>query len=150
MYTRIINNKPVWPYTLYQLKLDEPGTSFPTELSPELLVEFNVYPVVIDSKPEITYQQDANRLDPVLENGIWVQHWEIVDAANEDVQERFDQQCVIIRDQRNALLAESDWTQARDIPDALANLWQPYRQQLRDITEQSGFPFNVEWPAKPE
>ena len=149
MYTRIVNNIPVWPYTIAQLKADEPGTSFPAEISNDLLSEYGVHLVIIDSKPATTYQQDAVRVDPVLEDGKWVQHWQIVDVDSDVAQERFDQECVIVRARRNALLLESDWTQARDIPDNIANLWQPYRQQLRDITDQLGFPFNVEWPIDP-
>lgn len=54
-----------------------------------------------------------------------------------------------IRSQRNALLTETDWTQNRDVPENISILWQPYRQQLRDITDQSGYPFNVVWPTPP-
>lgn len=52
---------------------------------------------------------------------------------------------------RNALLAESDWTQLSDVPltSEQKSLWAAYRQQLRDITEQSGFPANINWPVKP-
>jgi len=54
-----------------------------------------------------------------------------------------------IRAQRNALLAASDWTQLPDAPvDQTA--WAVYRQALRDITDQEGFPANVVWPTKPE
>ena len=52
------------------------------------------------------------------------------------------------RAQRNSLLAASDWTQVADAPvDAAA--WAAYRQALRDVPQQDGFPSNVEWPSKP-
>jgi hypothetical protein len=54
-----------------------------------------------------------------------------------------------VREQRNRLLRDSDWTQTKDSPDAVDVLWQPYRQALRDITTQEGFPFNVVWPIAP-
>ena len=54
-----------------------------------------------------------------------------------------------VRQQRNAILASTDWTQARDIPDETALKWQPYRQALRDLTAQAGFPTNVTWPTEP-
>jgi hypothetical protein len=54
-----------------------------------------------------------------------------------------------VRTKRNKLLQESDWTQTKDSPDAVDVLWQPYRQALRDITTQQGFPFNVVWPIAP-
>jgi len=55
---------------------------------------------------------------------------------------------------RNQLLAESDWTQ---LPDARAAMgaekaaeWDAYRQALRDITDQPGYPAEINWPVKPE
>jgi hypothetical protein len=54
-----------------------------------------------------------------------------------------------IRAQRNNLLDASDWTQVFDAPVDRA-AWAIYRQALRDITIQAGFPANVIWPSKPE
>jgi len=53
-----------------------------------------------------------------------------------------------IRAQRNKLLKDSDWTQVADAPVDKA-AWATYRQALRDITKQDGFPVNVEFPAEP-
>jgi hypothetical protein len=60
-----------------------------------------------------------------------------------------EQLTVIIRNQRNNLLAQSDWTQLPDVPQATKDLWSTYRQALRDITTQSGFPTDVVWPTQP-
>lgn len=61
--------------------------------------------------------------------------------------QRGDVQWVMVRNMRNALLAESDWTQLPDAPvDAVA--WADYRQALRDITTQAD-PFSIVWPIKP-
>jgi len=52
------------------------------------------------------------------------------------------------RNKRNALLTESDWTQVADAPvDQTA--WATYRQALRDVPAQTGFPENIDWPAVP-
>lgn len=49
---------------------------------------------------------------------------------------------------RTLLLAASDWTQVADAPvDSLA--WAIYRQALRDIPSQSGFPYTISWPTPP-
>lgn len=55
------------------------------------------------------------------------------------------------RDERGRLLAASDWTQAGDAPlDAAARLaWATYRQALRDVTKQAGFPLEIDWPVAP-
>jgi hypothetical protein len=60
-----------------------------------------------------------------------------------------DELAAIARAKRNALLAETDWIQAADVPQATKDLWAPYRQALRDVPEQSGFPTDIVWPVKP-
>lgn len=53
-----------------------------------------------------------------------------------------------MRETRNRLLAESDWTQLSDAPVGSLD-WQIYRQNLRDVPSQAGFPWQVEWPIEP-
>ena len=56
------------------------------------------------------------------------------------------------REKRDQLLAETDYLLMPDYPissEALVAL-KTYRQALRDIPEQSGFPKTIEWPSKPE
>lgn len=56
----------------------------------------------------------------------------------------------IVREKRNKLLLECDWIHLPDSPDiSNINDWETYRQSLRDITDQSGFPETVVWPQKP-
>jgi hypothetical protein len=52
---------------------------------------------------------------------------------------------------RTQLLVNSDWTQLADVPLSAERRaqWATYRQALRDITDQSGFPDNINWPATP-
>jgi hypothetical protein len=53
-----------------------------------------------------------------------------------------------VRRTRNQKLTETDWTQLEDSPvDKVA--WATYRQALRDVPTQEGFPWTVEWPEKP-
>lgn len=54
-----------------------------------------------------------------------------------------------IRQQRDIALLRSDWTQAADAPITAEqkNAWATYRQALRDVPTQSGFPANVNWPT---
>ncbi len=54
-----------------------------------------------------------------------------------------------IRTERDAKLTSCDWTQVIDAPVDQA-AWATYRQALRDIPEQAGFPNEVNWPTKPE
>jgi hypothetical protein len=50
------------------------------------------------------------------------------------------------RRRRDGLLAESDWSQAKDIPEALSKKYAEYRQALRDIPSQVEFPETIVWP----
>jgi hypothetical protein len=58
------------------------------------------------------------------------------------------EQAKSVRATRDAKLAECDWTQVADAPVDKA-VWATYRQALRDITAQTGFPWTVEWPDAP-
>jgi hypothetical protein len=53
------------------------------------------------------------------------------------------------RMQRDSLLTASDWTQASDISQATKDKWATYRQALRDVPQQDGFPNTVVWPNQP-
>ena len=52
------------------------------------------------------------------------------------------------RMQRNYLLTASDWTQVVDAP-VDQSAWATYRQALRDVPDQAGFPNNITWPEPP-
>lgn len=54
-----------------------------------------------------------------------------------------------IREKRNELLRDSDWTVVADAP-TNKKAWKEYRQLLRDVTKQPGFPQTVEWPIAPK
>jgi hypothetical protein len=53
-----------------------------------------------------------------------------------------------VRATRGAKLAECDWTQVADAP-VDKTVWATYRQALRDVTAQEGFPWTITWPDAP-
>ena len=53
-----------------------------------------------------------------------------------------------VRQQRGIKLADCDWTQVADAPVDKA-VWATYRQALRDVTAQTGFPWTITWPDAP-
>jgi hypothetical protein len=59
------------------------------------------------------------------------------------------EQATSVRADRTKRLAESDWTQIADSP-ADKEAWATYRQALRDVTQQTGFPWTITWPTQPE
>ena len=58
------------------------------------------------------------------------------------------EQAKSVRTTRTQLLKDCDWTQIADST-ADKTAWATYRQQLRDITAQSGFPWTITWPDAP-
>jgi len=54
-----------------------------------------------------------------------------------------------VRATRDAMLSASDWTQVADAPVDKA-VWATYRQALRDVTAQTGFPWTITWPVEPQ
>lgn len=81
----------------------------------------------------------------VVEVKMWVPYTaeEKIEIENQKAQQ--------VREERNQLLSSTDWTQLNDTPlDNTAKVaWTSYRQALRDVPSQPGFPRNVVWPVKP-
>jgi Phage tail assembly chaperone protein len=72
-------------------------------------------------------------------------------ASGQWVGDTANQESVVIS-RRNGLLYASDWTQLPNNPltPEAQQQWADYRQQLRDITTQPGYPFSVVWPTAPQ
>ena len=138
-----------YPYTLTDLKRANPGTSFAKQISDETAAGFNCFPVAPTEPPAADYSINLERT-AVKQGGSWVEEWIATPATPEQIAERTEAKATEVRQQRNALLADCDWTQGKDIPDSTSDLWAPYRQDLRNIPEQPGFPWDVVWPTKPE
>jgi len=141
-----------FPYSIGALRRDNRNTSFPRNPSEEMLSDWNVFPVKDRPAPAFDpATENCNQVNPTLENGEWVMTWEVTPASAEEIAERLERKSAEVRQQRNQLLTECDWTQLADSPlDADAKLaWALYRETLRNVPEQPGFPWNVEWPPTP-
>ena len=55
-----------------------------------------------------------------------------------------------VKRDRDLLLSNTDWTQLPDVPEEVKQKWTAYRQALRDITSQPGYPLDVQWPSTPK
>ena len=137
-----------------------PNTSMPQQLSEELINEFGGD--VVFEGPQASggnhyqYSQAAGveQLDgkwytkyvlgPIFTDGeTTAAEQEAAYKATKDAK-----QAKSVRDQRNTKLSESDWTQIADSTADKA-AWATYRQALRDITIQNGFPWTIDWPVNP-
>ena len=147
MYLRIINNNITYPYSIKNLREDHPNISFPAELSEQMVVEWDMYEVRTTPKPS-DYTKNIVEGTPILVEGVYYQNWVQTDASQSEIDLRLSAKWEEVKLIRNEMLLECDWTQLLDIPTETKELWQPYRQSLRDITSQSN-PFNIVWPDKP-
>lgn len=138
-------------YSIGQLRKDNPNTSFPRNPTDELLAEWNVFPVKPTPGPSVDYTKNVKEGIPIKQGNDWVQVWEVTDATQEEIADRIDQKSRQVRSERDQKLAETDWIITKSIEVSVLNLsdWKAYRQALRDIPEQNGFPLNVSWPQKP-
>lgn len=146
----------------YPISEIEIRTKFPNVSFPEIFVCPENYAFVF-SVPQPEYDsvtQYVTESAPVLTTkNTWEQQWQLIkkyatqteeDAAiSEHATAQIDELSASLRQQRNNLLSESDWTQVLDAPVDRA-AWAAYRQQLRDVTSQPGFPHAITWPQKPE
>lgn len=144
MFIRITNGVPE-TYTIGQLRRDNPNTSFPKDIPPEILATFNVYPVKRVPAPQIDHKTHMPKQDIAEVNGEWTQVWNTVELPLDQAEEN-------IRAHRGYLLGDTDWIMAISYErgEPVPVEWADYRQALRDVPDQEGFPYSVEWPTKPE
>jgi|TARA_R110000764_G_scaffold12638_3_gene36916 hypothetical protein len=103
----------------------------------------------VDFLSDVSLQDDSDG------NGAYIKEWNLAIAQpSEDTLNTFDGQSarrmVMLRGQRNAILAETDWMASSDF--AISDAWRTYRQALRDITSQTPNAdnlSNINWPTKP-
>lgn len=149
MYVKVTNGVPT-QYTIGQLRKDNPNVSFPRQISEQTLQSFRVFPFTRAAYP--TYNKRTQRLevgDIEQVNGKWVEQWNVVNRTQEEVSQQDAMQEAKIRADRDERLAQTDWTQVADAP-VNQEAWATYRQALRDVPAQAGFPWSVTWPTQPE
>lgn len=95
-----------------------------------------------------TYPNDLPYIQKAIDNG-----WADITGSWPPKQEITNEQLATkIRNERDQLLNETDWVVARAFEQGqeVPVEWKEYRQALRDITLQPGFPLQVNWPIKPQ
>jgi uncharacterized protein (DUF1330 family) len=137
-----------------------PQVSLPRVWNQNVLDALNVEAVLEAPKPDAGPYQYVARNGVVQDaKGNWVTAWAVVDMFSDDeestkaekeaaYQAGLDAEAAKgIRAERNRLLSESDWMALSDV--TMSAEMATYRQALRDITAQEGFPHVVTWPTKP-
>lgn len=98
--------------------------------------------------PDHHVEQDAPNLDAA---GRWIMAWRQVPLTPDEIKQRHADKATEVRAERDRLLADSDWiaVSSYERGQAVPQAWVDYRQALRDVTAQPGFPWAVEWPDLP-
>ena len=159
-----------FPYTLGDFRRDNPQTSFPKNIPIEIIRRHAVFPVEEQVKPTydplaqtlnrdelphkevIRLKTEEDATDPVTSEvdqaqvgqPIYGNRWLVGYTAQNKPQEQAEE---AVRNQRDRLLSDTDWMALSD--NTMTTEMATYRQALRDITSQEGFPYSVTWPAKP-
>jgi hypothetical protein len=81
-------------------------------------------------------------------DGKWYTKYSVNNMDVDAITAKDEEQAKSVRASRTEKLKDSDWTQVIDAPVDQA-AWATYRQALRDITAQEGFPWDIEWPEQP-
>lgn len=118
----------------------------PQSLDAEAVAHIPGAVIVEADQPSATYYRGGEFLEPpaspgagyVFDDGAFAWVFDPAVASEE------------ARAHRAGLLAACDWTQLPDVPVAIKTAWAAYRQALRDITDQPGYPENIIWPIAPQ
>ena len=155
--------------TLSQFKASYPNTSFPKQITADVLDSYGYDPLLQGPQATVTAPYEISVRDGVEQvNGQWFTKYvvgpsftdttdsdgNVTSAADNEAayRARIDASAAEnVRSTRNQRLAECDWTQLADQPFSAADQveWAGYRQALRDLPDSAGFPHDVTWPDAP-
>ena len=147
-----------------------PNVSLPRVWDAKVCEFLGIDPVLAAPAPEVTDLQIAVQSGVKQDaKGNWVTDWDVRNKFNDYEKENEDgtkttvtraeqeaeylakkvaEKEASVRAERDKKLAETDWMALSDV--TMSEGWAVYRQALRDITGQDGFPDEVTWPTKPE
>ena len=155
--------------TVSQFKATQPNTSFPKQITTDILDSYGYDPVLNGAAATVTAPYGVSTRSGVEEiSGQWFTKFiagpVFTDTTDDDgnlttaadnqaaYRARIDAEAATsVRAQRDKLIAESDWTQLADCPlsDSVKASWVTYRQELRDVPTAEGFPHTITWPTNP-
>ena len=152
--------------TISQFKASYSNTSFPKNITNDILDSYGYDPVLNGAAATVTAPYGVSTRDGVEEiNGQWFTRFvagpvftdttdeegNVTTAADNEAayRDRIDAEVASsVRAERNKKLADTDWTQLAD-SSADATAWATYRTALRDLPTSEGFPHNITWPTEP-
>lgn len=152
MYVKVTNGAvDQYPYTVGDLRRDNPNTSFPKRPSDDLLASWGLYPVTINDTPSIDERTQTFAIEdaPTLSDGSWSIGYTVSSKTADEIASYDEQMAATNRNLRDIKLAETDFYALSDV--TMSAEMTAYRQALRDITTHANWPHlnDDDWPTKP-
>lgn len=152
IYAKIENNAVIdYPLTEGAVRIALPQVSLPAEpdaFTP-CVAGFGFVVVHPSPRPTTDHTWNVTEGTPEISGDGWVQAWLVEPATEQEIAERTEAQAAAVKRQRNRMLLDCDWTQLPDAPADRA-AWAEYREALRQVKHQPGYPWAVQWPARPD
>ena len=136
-----------YPYSIGLLRKENPNTSFPKQVSASDMASFNVYPVTEVTPTVADTQKLVKVWTPTLSGDDWILDHQAVDLTDADIAEATAVLAANAREQRDALLAATDFYALSDV--VMTSAMTTYRSDLRSVPAQSEFPTTINWPTAP-
>ena len=140
-----------YPYSLGQLRRDNPNTSFPKQIPNDMLESYGIFLVTVEATPSVddrtkTVERESS---PSLVDGAWTIGWTTSSKTAEETAAYDANIASSNRDMRNSLLTATDYFALTDV--TMDAAMTTYRQALRDITDHADWPnlADADWPTKP-
>jgi len=163
VYAKVAGSNLVqYPYTLGDMMAENPYTNFPANADlaaifpvTDIAVQngWSLAPVEFLSQPSFDQasQVCAQETAPTLISNVWTLGWVVRAMTAQEQAEATSQKAASVRSDRDQRLAKTDWRvlKANESGGVQNFDWAAYRQMLRDVPSQSGFPWNVAWPTEP-
>lgn len=179
-YVKITNGAVArYPYSVGQLRRDNPNVSFPRNVPVEIMRRYGMRPVTVEAMPEydpltqkvttattptrgvVRLMTEADATDPITEEvntelvgtpiygNDWVLTRTVVELTEDEIAANDAEAAAANRKKRDDLIVATDWWASSDL--TMTAEQTAYRQALRDITSHTNWP-NLEeadWPTKP-
>ena len=154
-----------------EIRRSMPNTSLPRVWTADICEFLGIDPVLAAPAPAPSGEYKVVSRNGVTQdaNGNWVEAYTERDMFSDYTTEegvtvtkaeqeqaytarKNDEAATAVRAERDKLLASCDWMaiKAFEAGSTLSAEWATYRQALRDVTSQTGFPWEVTWPTQPE
>lgn len=151
-YVKVTNGQvDTFPYSIGNLRNDNPNTSFPRRIPDAVLADYGVYPVTVADAPSYTERTESltRNSTPTLVNNVWTLGWTKANKSAAETTKYDENVASENRSKRNQLLADTDHYGLSDM--TMSSEMSTYRQALRDITTHANWPnlSDSDWPTKP-